>query len=146
MSHLHLNLSCCVPQVSTLHRKSARLAFSSWRAVRLCLFYARFPNTIYNQVGASAAKWLGLWLLVLMFRGSIPRSPSTFRDLFLGPLHMTQLVHLYRVCLVPINVGSFPARTFGFNCVITSGNSYVCTSCPSLPRYSSLRYWYRRSG
>ena len=62
-----------------------------------------------------------------------PRSPSTFRDLFLGHLRSTQLVHLCRAELVSINVGLFPARTFGFNCEITSGKGYVCTSCPSLP-------------
>ena len=66
-------------------------------------------------LGASVAQWLSQWLLVLRVRGSILRSPSTFRDLFLGPLRTTQLLHLYHVGLVSINVGSFPARTFGFN-------------------------------
>ena len=81
-----------------------------------------------------------------MVRGSIPRSTNTFRDLFLGPLRTTQLIHYYRVGRVPIIVGSFPARTFGLNCVITFGRCYICTSCPSLPSYPSLRGRYIDTG
>ena len=58
-----------------------------------------------------------------------PFSPSTFRYIFLGPLRSTQLVHLYRAGLVSINVGSFPARIFGFNCVITYVHHALAYQC-----------------
>ena len=62
------------------------------------------PIHVVLPLEASVAQWLVHWLLVLRVPGSIPRSPSTFRDLFLGPLRTTQLVHLHRVGLVSIDV------------------------------------------
>ena len=136
--------------------KQRRLSLLAWKIDQPTIW--RKSSSISNRscvviewvvdfIGASVAQWLGHWLLVLRVRVSIPRSPITFRYLFLGPLRITQSVHLHRAGLEPINVGSFPTRTFGFNCVITSGKGYVCTSCPSLPSYPSLRgrvNWYRR--
>ena len=44
---------------------------------------------------ACAVQWLGHWSLVQRVRGSIPRSPSTLRETFIGPLRTAQLVHWY---------------------------------------------------
>ena len=63
--------------------------------------------------------------------GSILRSLSTFSDLFIGSLHTMQMVHLYRVGLVPINMGSFSHRTFGFNCVIMDNGLHQLNESPT---------------
>ena len=79
---------------------------------------------------AWAVQWLGHWPLVQRVWGSIPRSPSTFRDLFIVHLRTARSVHWYWVGLRHGNLGSFPSGAFEFNCVIILGKGYVRKNLP----------------
>ena len=52
-----------------------------------------FIIIVLQKYWISVAQLLGHWLLVQRVRGSNPRSPSTFRDLFIGPLRTARLVN-----------------------------------------------------
>ena len=62
-----------------------------------------------GSLEAWAVQWLGHWPLMQRIRGSIPRSPSTLKEIFLWPLRTAQLVNWHGDGLGPENLDSFPS-------------------------------------
>ena len=95
--------------LSTIHQRSAvscpleaaHLKHYKHVYCLFCLFFV-CPDKLFtpevrlrHAMTFWAVQWLGHWPLMQRVRGLILLSPSTFREIFLGPLRTVQLVNWY---------------------------------------------------